>query len=239
MNFLAVGVDFSAGSLGAARLARKLAGKGSKLRLVHVIDSALFHHGPTYGDAAVAQRIFRDLGRSALTQLETLAEEPRVSGLAVETVVRIGRPADQILAATEKADLLLLGTHGRGVLGRVFLGSVAEEVVRRSAVPVLVVREGTEEKPIERVLLAIGPTGPSRDAIRAGAALAERLGARLEAIHAAHLPPVLPYADSSAMTEMAEILDRHFEAAPTLVKNMIEKTIGQDVKVHVVTGPPR
>ncbi len=238
LNFLAVGVDFSAASLGAARLARQLASKGSTLRLVHVIDSAVFHRGPTYGDPAVAERFFRDLGRAAQGELDALAEEPRVSGLAIETVIRIGRPADQILAATEEADLVLMGTHGRGALGRVFLGSVAEEVVRRSAVPVLVVREGIEEKPIERVLLAIDPTGPSRDAIRAGAALADRLGARLEAIHAAHLPPVLPYADSGALDEMAQVLERHLEAAPVLVKNMIEKTVGRDVKVHVVTGSP-
>src|SRR5207249_744417 len=106
--------------------------------------------------------------------------------------------------------------------------------------PVLAVRQGTTagDEAIERVLVAVDPTGPSRDAIRAAAALADRLGARLEAIHAAHLPTVLPYADAGALVKLNDILERHLETAPKAVGDLIEKTVGKRVKVHVVVGPP-
>jgi nucleotide-binding universal stress UspA family protein len=59
-----------------------------------------------------------------------------------------GWPAETILgtARTSGADLLVAGTHGRSGLGRLFLGSVAEQLVRRSPVPVLCVHEGTSLK---------------------------------------------------------------------------------------------
>ena len=53
----------------------------------------------------------------------------------------IGTPVDQVLAyvGTERVDLIVLGTHGRGMVGHLLLGSVDERVVRRSSVPVLTV----------------------------------------------------------------------------------------------------
>jgi nucleotide-binding universal stress UspA family protein len=242
LDVAAVGVDFSAGSFAALRLARRISRAGSTIRLVHVVDDAIFYRGPTYGDLAVQESLYRDLTAGARAELDAFAEELRVGGFIVENVVKVGRPADAILAAAESADLIALGTHGRGALGRLLIGSVAEEVARRSPIPVLVVREGTEEKPTERVLLAVDPTGPSRDAIVAAAHLAERLGARLEAIHAAHMPPVLPsmvpYADTGALERASVLLERHFEAAPALINGLVKKTIGREVKVHVVSGAP-
>lgn len=62
-------------------------------------------------------------------------------------LVRVGHPADVILHAARDlpADLIVIGSHGRSGLGRVFLGSVAESVVRRASCPVLVVRKGDQQ----------------------------------------------------------------------------------------------
>src|SRR5581483_426227 len=160
----------SESSLAAYRQARALLRRGATLRLIHVVDTTLFSPGPTL------ERVQAELTGAACKELEVLAEEPRVRGAAIEVVATTGRPADAVLAAAEGASLLVMGTHGRGVVGRLVLGSVAEEVARRSAVPVLIVHEG-EERPIERVLVAIDPLGPSSDAVRAAAALARRLDA--------------------------------------------------------------
>jgi nucleotide-binding universal stress UspA family protein len=62
-------------------------------------------------------------------------------GLAVETAIVDGRPADEILnyAKKEKVDLIVIATHGRsGISGWVF-GSVAEKVLHHSAIPVLMI----------------------------------------------------------------------------------------------------
>jgi nucleotide-binding universal stress UspA family protein len=63
-------------------------------------------------------------------------------GMANETVVETGRPAPTIVeyAATHDVDQIIMGSHGRKGVSRLLLGSVAEKVVRRSPVPVTVVR---------------------------------------------------------------------------------------------------
>jgi nucleotide-binding universal stress UspA family protein len=74
--------------------------------------------------------------------LEKLQEEAKEQGAPLTTHMVQGQPADAILRAAEvlKADLLILGSHGRTGLKRLFLGSVAEGVVGRAACPVLIVK---------------------------------------------------------------------------------------------------
>lgn len=67
--------------------------------------------------------------------------------VTIKTVLRVGRPDLEIVRAADElnADLILLSTHGRTGLGRVFLGSVAEHVTRYAHCPVLTVREREHE----------------------------------------------------------------------------------------------
>jgi nucleotide-binding universal stress UspA family protein len=60
----------------------------------------------------------------------------------IETAIEVGRPARSIVAYAEEADVdgIVMGSHGRSGVARILLGSVAETVVRRSPVPVTVVR---------------------------------------------------------------------------------------------------
>jgi nucleotide-binding universal stress UspA family protein len=64
-------------------------------------------------------------------------------GVKIEGVVRQGKPADEIIEAARerKADLIVLGTHGRRGIAHAFFGSVAEKVVRASEIPVLTVHD--------------------------------------------------------------------------------------------------
>lgn len=59
-----------------------------------------------------------------------------------KNVFRVGHPADEILAAIEdeNAQMLVMGTHGRGVVGRALMGSVAQQVMSAVKVPVLLVK---------------------------------------------------------------------------------------------------
>jgi nucleotide-binding universal stress UspA family protein len=70
----------------------------------------------------------------------------KVSEAATSEVVLSGAPGAAILetARMTKADLIVLGTHGRGALSRLFAGSVAEYVLRHANVPVLTIREAAE-----------------------------------------------------------------------------------------------
>ena len=80
----------------------------------------------------------------ATADLEVVARGLRDKGLRVDTCVRRGNPSAEIIvaAAELRTDLVVMTTHGRGGLARAFLGSVAQEVVSTSPVPVLVLRPG-------------------------------------------------------------------------------------------------
>ena len=100
---------------------------------------------PAPGDLSLSGRSDVERQRdAALAYLNTVAEGLRQRGAAqVDTLVAVRpRAAEGILdeAEAQQADLIALATHGRGAVGRFFLGSVADKVVRGASVPVLVYR---------------------------------------------------------------------------------------------------
>jgi nucleotide-binding universal stress UspA family protein len=81
----------------------------------------------------------------AREHLDKVIARVRGVGLDAEPVLRKGAAWREIVAAAKdtKADLVVVGSEGRGLVGRTLLGSVAERVVRTAPCPVLVVRQGT------------------------------------------------------------------------------------------------
>jgi nucleotide-binding universal stress UspA family protein len=75
-------------------------------------------------------------------QAQALVERGRDESLEVSFLVWTGDPGDMIVEAAEaeRVDMVLVGSHGRGAVGRFFIGSVSEHVVRHAPCPVLVVR---------------------------------------------------------------------------------------------------
>lgn len=82
-------------------------------------------------------------GEVAVAEVAALADD---AGLSCEQVIREGTPSREIVRYAEEAgcDLIVMGTHGRGGLDRLLLGSVAERVVRTATVPVLTIRARDE-----------------------------------------------------------------------------------------------
>lgn len=119
---------------------------GGRIRVVHVYEA------PTYGfpETMVAAYEFASAVERGMSEaLEKIVERNRASGVPIETELRRGVPWKEIdAAATEsKADLIVMGTHGRHGVSRMVLGSVAEKVVRTAPCSVLTVRlpEATPE----------------------------------------------------------------------------------------------
>jgi universal stress protein A len=138
-----VPTDFSAGSERAWAVARQLAGPlGAELILFHVvIEAPLFSEGPfTMKDARDVFSAAREWANTALGEWTAAAT---ASGLRARSSVGIGAPHKEIIAAAalEHADLIVMGTQGRGGLDRALLGSVAERVIRLAPCPVLAVRQ--------------------------------------------------------------------------------------------------
>lgn len=138
--------DFSSCANHAAALARDVAKiHGARLILLHVAElPPMLGPGATVvPDEGGAPINVRDYAiRSSESHLEDLANRLRADGVDVSGIAVTGNAASEIAdaATREKADLIVMGTHGRTGLAHVVLGSVTEKVVRHSSVPVLTVR---------------------------------------------------------------------------------------------------
>lgn len=125
--------DFSACAQASLEMAAKLARvHGADLVLVHVSDLP----------PNVPEDAHEKVVHGASRRLDDLAAPLRDDGLTIATRARVGDVSRQILsiAMEENASAIVMGTHGRNGLARAFLGSVAENVVRRSPIPVVTLR---------------------------------------------------------------------------------------------------
>jgi nucleotide-binding universal stress UspA family protein/CBS domain-containing protein len=136
-------VDFDDSSMyaleSAAELARQSDGTVFVLHVVPMIVPPLGM--PVYVQLYEGQR------QAAVTKLEEIARK-RLAGLKYELVTEMGDPAPVILRTATRAgaDLVVMATHGRRGFSRLFLGSVAEMVLRESKCPVLTVRFSPSQK---------------------------------------------------------------------------------------------
>ncbi|TKX75577.1 universal stress protein [Halorubrum sp. GN11_10-6_MGM] len=117
---------------------------GASVRAIYVVDTARYAGMPMETTWEGVGDLLYDDAESALETVEALAADRDVD---VETAAVEGSPSREIITHAEEAgcDLVVMGTHGRGGIDRLLLGSVAEKVVRGSSVPVLTVRIGDEE----------------------------------------------------------------------------------------------
>lgn len=96
--------------------------------------------GPLTGEGLQG---FSAAGREWAAMLEQWASAARAAGCKVRTMLRVGVPYREVVAAAkdERADLVLLATHGHGRIHRLLVGSVADRVIRMAPCPVLTVKE--------------------------------------------------------------------------------------------------
>jgi nucleotide-binding universal stress UspA family protein len=130
-------------------------------------------------------------GTVADDALEERRQQVRDAGVEVDVIARKGNPDDLIpeIASEVDADLVVLATHGRTGIKRFLLGSVAEHVVRRSPVSVLVTRGTTVEAAEYRRILVGTDFSPGADkALRQAIALSAP-GAEIEVAHVWQYPP--------------------------------------------------
>ena len=139
-----VPVDGSATAARGLKEAIRIAkDQGAKLRLVHVVDESM-----AIGSAEAGvdmEALVEGLVKSGRTVLERARAAAEKGGARAETGIyesMSGPVADTILRDAKKwgADLIVMGTHGRRGIRRLVLGSDAEQVMRATTVPVMLVR---------------------------------------------------------------------------------------------------
>ncbi len=130
----------------AIRLSKAL---GGELRLVHIVDDSPLALTPETGIAAAP--LVADFAQAGKSILEDARSIAAAEGLAPSVVLHenfTGRVADLIVEEARKwrAEVIVMGTHGRRGVRHAVLGSDAEAVVQRAEVPVLLIRSTRAKK---------------------------------------------------------------------------------------------
>jgi nucleotide-binding universal stress UspA family protein len=140
LRHLLVPIDFTETSERALGYAVELARKfEASITVMHAYQIPVY--GFPDGAYITGADLAAQISNAAQQRLDGVLESQKVSGIPMSAVLRDGVPWEEINAvATEtNADLIIIGTHGRRGLARALLGSVAENVIRTTTLPVMVI----------------------------------------------------------------------------------------------------
>ena len=201
---------------------------------------------------------------SAQRYLNKIQADLAAQGIAVQSVVRYGHAAEEILdhAGTGAIDLIAMSTHGRSGIRRWVLGSVAETVARRAPVPVMLLHTrghvaAPEQEPahqpplpapaldaappvrIRHILCPVDLSPLDREVLQSAGAMAQRFDADLTVLHAVYDPwdvacSHIPHAPLEQLRE--EMIRFAEDALQHEVRRVLRGT--PRTAVVVVTGPP-
>lgn len=143
-----VPTDFSDASACALRYGRALAEAfGASLHLLHVVENLVAHAWTAEVYVTALPGLLEEVEREAIERINGLLTPSERAALRAELAVVGGSPFLEIIryARASQIDLIVMGTHGRGPVEHMLLGSVAEKVVRKAGCPVLTVRHPQHE----------------------------------------------------------------------------------------------
>lgn len=221
----------------AAALARHY---DASLHLLHV-DPPMPVMAP-YGEIPVDARMFEEQREVAEAELAKAGERARAGGLTVETTMKGGHPAREILALADRAqaDMLVIGTHGRGGVEHLLLGSVAEKIMRKAACPVLVVPPGApgeSDALFSRILCPIDGSAASAHALTYALSLAQETDGHVTLLYV--VEPVPAAGEFGALD-----VEEYRRAGEEHARQVLRDAVPDDVRTwcrldeRVATGKP-
>jgi len=254
-----VGVDLSRQCISAIRAARALAHRaGGEVVLVHVVPST-GAEGKTYEEKTPGQLLREQSLVEERAALAALATKEAPDARLLERV-SLERTADVLLEVAEElsAAMIVVGTHGRAGLSRLFLGSTADALLRRAERPVLVLRDAPphaapwyprpEGEPqclgVTHLLVAVDFSDASRRALALAAVLSAQLELRVDVVHVHESAGDIRRGLLGRLPSTVEASADDAEAAENLedaLKGLVAETFGkqaQDVRHRVVVGRP-
>jgi nucleotide-binding universal stress UspA family protein len=140
--------DFSEFSMRAYRYALSVAWHyKAKLIVQNIVELWRYASADFSSSATILGEFYDTLYRESEEQLQQLVDTYPQDGVQVERVVDQGMASESILALAEarKADLIVMGTHGRRGFDQLMLGSVTERVMRKASCPVLIVNKPSHD----------------------------------------------------------------------------------------------
>jgi nucleotide-binding universal stress UspA family protein len=147
LHRILVPTDFSESAKNALRYGISFAKEyNAELLILHVVETVAVGYASDLFPVPMAD-VFREIASYARNELQALVKDAVARGVQAEDLVVQGRPSAEILRiATEKeVDMIVLGSHGKGVLDQALFGSTTERVVRKAPCPVLTCRVSEHE----------------------------------------------------------------------------------------------
>ena len=183
-------IDFSDDSRHALAHATAVASwYGAAITLLHVSHPEAFTNPPLlFDELPRGPAMIEGALRAAEEEMPKWSQSVSAAGVGVETLIERGSPVRHILerAAALSADLVVMGTHGRGGFERLVLGSVTEKVLRKAPCPVMAVPPAAVSAgklPYTRLLCPVDFSDSSEAALQFACSLAEEADARLTIVH--------------------------------------------------------
>lgn len=233
--------DFSVASLDALSHALLLAEQYSaELDLLHA--QVLHEEDPAKDSFPEPAEILSRLFELAGSELHERLGLARADAVTIQEVTRRGYSAPEVILDYQKevdGDLIVMSTHGRRGAGRFFLGSVTEAVLRHAECPVLTLRAGEEPRkvgPVDRILVPLDFSEPSRDALLHARELARAFGAELQLLYVVQITSH-PYFYVPTQTE---IWEKRRQSAVEAIEELSRDVLGDDVphQTYVAEGRP-
>jgi len=231
-------IDRSPSSLQAFGYAIALAKwQSARLNLLEVIEEAPL---PGVRRAPTSDGVPSETRRTLERDLRRVLTARRASAVKVEISMRTGNVVQEILAQarTSRPDLLVIGTHGRGGVQRLVLGSVAEKVLRLATCPVLTVRRGVRlarrnRSPFETILCPTDFSAAANRAVAYAKSLAQEADAKLILMTAVEWP-FGEAAVSGAVAELRNSIES--DASEALTRLLPSSTDGRRTQTVVALG---
>jgi nucleotide-binding universal stress UspA family protein len=179
-------VDFFPTSGRAADYAMDLAKNyDAQLTLLHVVSPVI---GAAYEVPLNVEKLIQDMTESANAELKRITNRAATKGVAANAIVRTGDVDFEIqtYVARNKPGIVVMGTHGRKPLGRWFMGSHTESLLRQLPIPILILGPGkkkTAPPTIRRILVTTDFSAGTPDALAYAFSIAQECQAKVTLLH--------------------------------------------------------
>jgi nucleotide-binding universal stress UspA family protein len=201
----------------------------ARLTLVNVVEA-----GPSlnYVFPTESTKIEKQHFDQAVRLLPALIAPEDQDDLDLRTIVKAGDIQEQILAAIhgENADIVVMGTHGRGFISRLFIGSVTQGLLRKVPVPVLTLSRVSNPVGFSRILFATDLSEASRKQFRFVLEMAKILNARVVVLHAVEQAALTVAGPEIVLATVAD--ERFWEEARALLGELAADGAREGVKVE-------
>jgi nucleotide-binding universal stress UspA family protein len=230
-------VDFSERSIGAAQYAKALACRfHSELHFVHVVDLRVYGLYGLGNNEVAALEFVPGCQQAAQHEMDGfLAGELR--NLNVKRALLYGDPAHEIVkyAGSEKADLIVLPTHGYGPFRRFLLGSVTAKVLHDAQCPVwtgvhMEETPKTDSVSFGRIMCALDPWNGDYNALSWAWQFGREMGGQVKIVHA--LPPI--YAPDSL--DFDDDIKKYVAGEAVSEIRKAQQSVGSKAEVQILTG---